>query len=246
VRCVLIVPILKHIRAHRARNQPSHRPQRSAAKLVAQERSSGGADQRRADAPVSFAGAARRWAAVVAGVGVGAWAAWGAVALVRGRVLLLGVAVAGVRAVVAVVGGELLVGVMAWLGLWMLVLLVLWLLVGVVLVLWMRISESSLFLLLLGRGSSGHDRSDKGILWLRWMRYLRRIAAVRLLPTVSMLRRRSTVLLVTALAVLWWGSAVTGCWSTVLLLIALLRRIPTAVIAVGHDEIVVGMKLIEI
>lgn len=74
---------------------------------------------------------------MVAGVGVGAWAAWGAVALVRGLVLLLllGVAVARVRAVVAVVGGELLVGVVAWLGLWRLVLLVWWLLVGVVLVL---------------------------------------------------------------------------------------------------------------
>lgn len=86
----------------------------------------------------------------------------------------------------------------------------------------------------------------KGILWLRRMRYLSRIAAVRLLPTVCVRRRRSTVLLVTALAVLWWGSAVTGWWSTVLLLIALLRRIPTAVIAVGHDEVVVGMKLIEV
>lgn len=33
--CILIVPILKHVRPHRARNQPSHRPQRSAAELVA-------------------------------------------------------------------------------------------------------------------------------------------------------------------------------------------------------------------
>lgn len=90
-----------------------------------------------------MAGAAWGGAAGVARVGVGAWAGWGAVALVRGRVLLLGVAVGGVRAVVAVVrGGLLLVRVVALLGEWRLLLVVLvLLLVGVVLVLEMRVSK---------------------------------------------------------------------------------------------------------
>lgn len=72
---------------------------------------------------------------------------------------------------------------------------------------------------------------------LRGMRYLSRIAAVRLLPTVSVLLRRGAVLLVAALALVWWWTAVVWCWGTVLLLVALLRRIATAVVAVRHDEV---------
>lgn len=77
-------------------------------------------------------------------VGVGAWAACGAVALVGGWVLLLllgrRVAVAGAWAVAWVLGDELLVWVGVWLvGGGLVLVLVLLLLVGVVLVLRRRL-----------------------------------------------------------------------------------------------------------
>lgn len=64
------------------------------------------------------------------------------------------------------------------------------------------------------------------------MQYLRRIAPVLLLATVSVWRRWCPVLLVAALAL-----AVLWCWSAILLLVVLLRWIATAVIAVSHAEI---------
>lgn len=229
---LLLMPVLEQVCSHRPRDQPSHRPQRSAPELVPEETSARGAHQRRADSSLArpVAGSARWRSALVAGVGVGAGSAGCSVAAVGvGRIaLLLRVALTGIFAVLGHHGLALVVStLLVWR--WLLT-------VRIVLVLgrtWLVIFDDCERWGLKVREAAASTR----VTHLRWI-----AAILLLLPAVAVLRGCAAVLVVSALAMLRRRSAIwssTRCGRSVLRWVtALRRRIAAATIVfVGHAEI---------